>query len=114
MITSCPLCSATAPSLSALHKEYASKGLTVIGMYHHKEDAPLKPGEYAAFANAYGFEFPVARDPDWTTLKAWWLTGHDRDYSDHTPGSRRVETRKPLHVRLPIYRSIIIRGYDVI
>lgn len=81
MGTSCPLCSATAPSLSALHKEYASKGLTVIGMYHHKEDAPLKPGEYAAFANAYGFEFPVARDPDWTTLKAWWLTGHDRDYT---------------------------------
>jgi peroxiredoxin len=81
MGTSCPLCSATAPSLSALHKEYASKGLTVVGMYHHKEEAPLKPGEYAAFATSYGFEFPVARDPEWTTLKAWWLSGHDRDFT---------------------------------
>jgi peroxiredoxin len=81
MGTSCPLCSATAPSLSALHKEYASKGLTVVGMYHHKEEAPLKPGEYAGFAKSFGFEFPVARDPDWTTLKAWWLSGHDRDFT---------------------------------
>jgi peroxiredoxin len=81
MGTSCPMCSASAPSLSALHDQYASKGLTVIGMYHHKEDEPLKAGEYAAFASAYGFHFPVARDPDWTTLKAWWLTGHERDFT---------------------------------
>jgi peroxiredoxin len=81
MGTSCPMCSASAPSLSALDDQYASKGLTVIGMYHHKEDAPLKPGEYAGFAKAFGFHFPVARDPDWTTLKAWWLTGHERDFT---------------------------------
>ena len=79
--TSCPMCSATAPSLRELHREYAAQGLTVVGMYHHKEDAPLKPGEYAAYVKSYGFEFPVARDPEWTTLKAWWLKGHTRDFT---------------------------------
>src|SRR5882724_10591658 len=34
---SCPFCSGTAPTLRALHERYADKGLTVIGMYHHKE-----------------------------------------------------------------------------
>ena len=81
MGTSCPMCSATAPSLSKLHAEYGAKGLTVVGMYHHKEDAALKPGEYAAFARSFGFAFPVARDPEWTTLKSWWLAGHERDFT---------------------------------
>lgn len=79
--TSCPMCSATAPSLRELHHAYGAQGLTVVGMYHHKEDAPLKPGEYASYIASYGFDFPVARDPDWTTLKAWWLQGHERDFT---------------------------------
>lgn len=81
MGSSCPYCSATAPSLNALHREYASKGLTVVGMYHHKEPVPLAPGEYAGFVKAYGFAFPVALDTDWKTLKAWWLDGADRDFT---------------------------------
>src|SRR4051812_4753145 len=40
---SCPFCSATAPTLRALHERYATKGLAVIGMYHHKDDTPLDP-----------------------------------------------------------------------
>ena len=50
-------------------------------MYHHKEAEPLKPGEYAAFVKAYGFAFPVALDPEWKTLKAWWLDGAQRDFT---------------------------------
>lgn len=81
MGSSCPYCSATAPSLNAFHHDYASKGLTVVGMYHHKEPVALTPGEYAGYAKTYGFEFPVARDTDWKTLKAWWLHGPDRDFT---------------------------------
>jgi thiol-disulfide isomerase/thioredoxin len=81
MGSSCPYCSATAPSLNALNHDYASKGLTVVGMYHHKEAEPLKPGEYAGFVKTYGFAFPVALDTDWKTLKAWWLDGADRDFT---------------------------------
>ena len=81
MSPSCPMCSATAPALETLHREFGDKGLTVIGMYHHKEETPLAPGEVAGYVKTYGFDFPVAVDPDWTTLKAWWLSGHDRDYT---------------------------------
>ncbi len=78
MGTSCPMCSATAPALKKLHADYASRGLVVIGMYHHKDDAPLTEETYAQTLRSYGFGFPVARDPDWKTLHAWWLDVPDR------------------------------------
>jgi peroxiredoxin len=79
--TSCPYCSATAPSLRQLDKDFRDKGLVVIGMYHHKDDAPLTEAEYDSYVKTYGFAFPVAQDPDWKTLKRWWLDGHDRDFT---------------------------------
>src|SRR5689334_17941417 len=39
----CPLCSATAPALNQLWREYRDRGLVVIGMYHHKDPEPLDP-----------------------------------------------------------------------
>lgn len=81
MGTSCPFCSATAPSLKTLHREYASRGLTVVGLYHHKEPKPLQRGEFDGYVRDFGFEFPVARDPEWATLKAWWLEGHEREWT---------------------------------
>jgi hypothetical protein len=27
------------------------------------------------------FEFPVAIDKDWATLRTWWLDGHERGYT---------------------------------
>jgi thiol-disulfide isomerase/thioredoxin len=83
MGTSCPFCSATAPSLKKLHADYASRGLVVVDLYHHKEEGPLRPGMYEGYVKSFGFEFPVARDPDWKTLKSWWLT-KDRDWTSVT------------------------------
>lgn len=78
---SCPFCSGTAPTLRALHERYADKGLAVIGMYHHKEQTPLDPDQVAGWIKHYGYRFPVAIDKDWTTLRTWWLDGHDRAYT---------------------------------
>ncbi|HEX3766013.1 MAG TPA: redoxin domain-containing protein [Kofleriaceae bacterium] len=78
---SCPFCSGTAPTLRALHEHYADKGLAVIGMYHHKEDTPLDPVQVEGWVKHYGYQFPVAIDKDWTTLKRWWLRDHDRSYT---------------------------------
>jgi thiol-disulfide isomerase/thioredoxin len=78
---SCPFCSATAPTLRALHERYAASGLAVIGMYHHKEETPLDPDQVAGWVKHYGYQFPVAIDKDWTTLRRWWLDGHDRSYT---------------------------------
>jgi thiol-disulfide isomerase/thioredoxin len=78
---SCPFCSATAPTLRALHERYAAKGLAVIGMYHHKEETPLDPAQVAGWVRHFGYQFPVAIDKDWTTLRRWWLDGHERAYT---------------------------------
>jgi peroxiredoxin len=67
----CPFCSATAPSLRAIDRDYTSRGLHVIGMYHHKDDTPFDPKVYEDTAKKYQFTFPVAFDPEWHTLESW-------------------------------------------
>jgi thiol-disulfide isomerase/thioredoxin len=69
----CPYCSATAPALVDFHRRYAAQGLTVVGFYHHKSKRPLDPRDVEHYARLFGFEFPVAIDPNWATLRAWWL-----------------------------------------
>ena len=81
MDPSCPFCSGTAPTLRALHERYADQGLAVIGMYHHKAATPLDPVEVEGWVKHFGYRFPVAIDQDWTTLRRWWLDGHDRSYT---------------------------------
>ena len=78
---SCPFCSGTAPTLRALNERYGAKGLAVIGMYHHKEQTPLDPRQVEGWIKHYGYRFPVAIDKDWTTLRKWWLDGHNRAYT---------------------------------
>src|SRR4051812_38055874 len=45
----CPYCAATAPALNEFEKTYADRELTVIGIYHHKSSAPLKPADVRAY-----------------------------------------------------------------
>lgn len=77
----CPYCSATAPSLVDFHRRYAERGLTVVGLYHHKGARPLAPGEVERYVEEYGFEFPVAVDVGWRTLRAWWLDPVDSGWT---------------------------------
>ena len=65
----CRYCKTTAPALRDLHKRYP--GLSIIGMYHHKEESPFDPKVYEETTQKYGFEFPVAFDPDWRTFHSW-------------------------------------------
>jgi peroxiredoxin len=69
----CPFCSASAPALNDFHARYAEHGLTVIGFYHHKGGGPLDARDVERYARLFGFRFPVAIDPDWQTLRAYWL-----------------------------------------
>lgn len=77
----CPFCRATAPSLNTLHERYRDDGLAVVGLYHHKARSPLDPAEVARHAEAFGFEFPVAVDTDWRTLRSWWLDGREQGWT---------------------------------
>ena len=69
----CPFCLATAPSLNEFYEQYHSRGLEVIGFYHHKSDEPLDPERVHRLAKQLGFKFPIAIDYDWQTLRSWWL-----------------------------------------
>lgn len=69
--TGCPYCSDSAPALRGFHDTYGTKGLRVVGVYHHKEDTPFAPAVYEATTKKYDFAFPVAFDPDWRTFHDW-------------------------------------------
>ena len=81
MSNECPYCTATAPALNQLHADYASRGLVVVGLYHHHGDDAPAPGEVETYVRRYGFRFPVATDVNWSTLERWWLRGHRRAFT---------------------------------
>ncbi len=74
MDSACPMCSATAPSLNYFYSKYRDRGLIVVGMYTPKpQPAEVSVSTVRKYVEAYKFEFPVALDNDWSTLKAFWL-----------------------------------------
>lgn len=69
----CPFCRASVPRLEKLYGKYKSKGLVVIGFYHEKGQKALTQAGIRELGQGMGMEFPMALDPQWRTLKAWWL-----------------------------------------
>jgi len=53
----------------------------VIGIYHHKGSRELNKKNVRKLAGQMGFQFPVAIDHNWKTLKRWWLDGNQRDWT---------------------------------
>jgi thiol-disulfide isomerase/thioredoxin len=71
--TGCPFCRAAAPVLNELQRDLGPRGLRVIGIYHPKPPREVSRETVEEAARRLGFTFPVAADPDWRTLHAWWL-----------------------------------------
>jgi peroxiredoxin len=80
----CPYCKATAPALNEFHSVYAGRGLCVIGAYHEKGSKKASLAQVKRFTRQYGFTFPVAVDPEWQTLKKWWLDTGEKDWTSVT------------------------------
>ena len=80
----CVFCQASALALNDFWKRYRSRGLVVVGLYHHKSSEPLSLANVRKQSRKFGFEFPVAIDPDWKTLRRWWLDEHDRGWTSVT------------------------------
>ena len=77
----CPYCGSSAPYLNEWYSRYSRQGLVIVGFYHHKSRGPLTRRHVAELAGRFGFHFPIAIDPEWRTLKRWWLDGHDRNFT---------------------------------
>lgn len=75
----CNHCAQTAPALRKLHQEFSSNGLVVIGMYHPKPQRDVSVAMLREIAEQFCFSFPIAADPVWDLLRAWWLNGKERD-----------------------------------
>lgn len=80
----CPYCRNTAPALVEFHNKYHEKGLVIIGIHHPKSEKAANIEIVKKQADIYGFEFPVAHDPDWKTLNEFWLNGKDRSFTSST------------------------------
>ncbi|MGH9322337.1 MAG: peroxiredoxin family protein [Vicinamibacteria bacterium] len=74
MEADCPLCRGTAPALNEFHRDFAPRGLVVVGMYTPKpRPRPVEVELVREYVEAYGFEFAVAVDDDWSALRRLWL-----------------------------------------
>jgi peroxiredoxin len=80
----CPFCQASAPALNEFWERYRRRGLMVIGLYHHKSSAPLTAAHVAEQVHKLGFAFPVATDPQWATLRRWWLDQNNNGWTSVT------------------------------
>jgi peroxiredoxin len=80
----CPYCEASAPALNEFSRRYRDRGLVVVGIYHHKSETPLTVDHVKKQARKLGLTFPVAIDPNWTTLRRWWLDRHNRGWTSVT------------------------------
>ena len=77
----CPFCAASAPTLNEFYENYHSQGLEVIGFYHHKSPMPLNLKDVQKYVEQFEFEFPIAIDYEWKTLRNWWLDANDRRWT---------------------------------
>ncbi len=83
MDADCPLCRGTAPALNEFHELFSSRGLVVLGMYTPKpRPRAVTVERVREYVEAYGFQFPVAVDDDWSALRRLWLDRvPDADYT---------------------------------
>ena len=108
----CPYCEASAPALNEFWKKYRDRGLVVVGIYHHKSDTPLTRRQVALQAKKFGFEFPVAIDADWKTLRHWWLAGNERRWTSVTFVLDRNGVIRHIHPGGAFYKGE--PGYDAL
>jgi|SRR5581483_2674999 len=67
----CEYCRASAEPLRALDEKFRARGLVVVGIHHPKAPESHERRVIAKAAKELGFSFPIATDPEWTTVKAY-------------------------------------------
>lgn len=75
-LVGCPYCRRSAPALVGLHERYRDRGLVVVGIHHPKSEAARDPEVVRRAAERYSFDFPVAMDDDWATIRGYGVGTH--------------------------------------
>jgi peroxiredoxin len=107
----CPLCSGSAEALNTIYEKYRNKGLVVIGIHHPKSEPARESPRVIEGANKLGFQFPIAQDNDWETIRSFWLT-KKRGYTsasiliDQSGQIRWIHDGGTLPLDSPAYRSL--------
>ena len=70
----CPFCEKSLPALQKLQDELADQPVTFIGAFHAKPvSSHITMERPAEIAESWKIDFSLALDPDWKTLRSWWL-----------------------------------------
>ena len=77
----CPFCTATAPALQELKKDFGDKGLVIVALYHDKSREPVREKDVREYARQMNLDFPMAIDTGWRNLNRWWLDAARRKYT---------------------------------
>jgi len=77
----CPYCEKTAPALRELWSKYRAQGLVVVGLHHPKSEGAQDPAQVMRAARELGFDFPIGQDEAWTTLRAYGVGSHFKQFT---------------------------------
>lgn len=59
-------------AMEALWREFGDDGFTPVAIFHPTPPAEFSREEVERLVREHGITFPVAIDPNWDTLNAWW------------------------------------------
>jgi len=74
----CPYCVASLPALDELRRRFGPRGLATLAVHHPKPPRPVERDAVRGAARARRYHGPLAADPDWTALRALWLSTGSR------------------------------------
>jgi len=75
----CPYCAKSLPAIETLRKQYESRGLRTVAVYHPKPPHPVRDAAVLDHLRSAGYGGAVALDEDWSVLRSFYLgTGERR------------------------------------
>ncbi len=74
----CPSCAMSLPAIERLRKEFATRGLQTLAVYHPKPPRDVAANDVLQMAKAIGYTGWVATDLQWKTLQRVYLGTDER------------------------------------
>jgi cytochrome c biogenesis protein CcmG, thiol:disulfide interchange protein DsbE len=104
--TWCLPCRVEMPSIEALNKEYAQKGLKIVAV---SIDDPGTDSTIRAFVKQYGLTFEVLHDPQGKISEAYDITGYPETFIVGKDGVIRRKLMSATNWNAPEARALVDR-----